>query len=232
MTGTIVNAAAIIAGAAIGLFLRSGIQERYKNIIMQGLGLSILLIGMKMAFKTNNELLVILSLVVGAVIGEWLDIDRFLEALGQWLQDMIGSREGEFVRGFVSASLIYCVGAMAIMGPIESGLTGQHRVLFVKSALDGISAIIFSSTMGLGVAFSALPVFVYQGSITLLAGAVKSLLTEAIIAELTATGGILIVAIGLNVLGIKQIKVANLLPAVLIVVIFTGIASRFFPGLI
>ncbi|MFZ5753603.1 MAG: DUF554 domain-containing protein [Bacillota bacterium] len=232
MTGTIVNAAAIIAGAIVGLFLRTGIQERYKDIIMQGLGLSVLLIGMKMAFKTNNELLVILSLVIGAIIGEWLDIDRFLEALGQRLQAMIGSREGEFVRGFVSASLIYCVGAMAIMGPIESGLTGQHKVLYVKSALDGISAIIFSSTMGLGVAFSALPVFVYQGSITLLAGAVKALLTEAIIAELTATGGILIVAIGLNVLGIKQIKVANLLPAVLVVVILTSMVARFFPGLV
>ncbi|QNB47211.1 DUF554 family protein [Thermanaerosceptrum fracticalcis] len=232
MTGTIVNAAAIIAGAVVGLFLRTGIQERYKDIIMQGLGLSVLLIGMKMAFKTNNELLVILSLVIGAIIGEWLDIDRFLEALGQRLQAMIGSREGEFVRGFVSASLIYCVGAMAIMGPIESGLTGQHKVLYVKSALDGISAIIFSSTMGLGVAFSALPVFVYQGSITLLAGAVKALLTEAIIAELTATGGILIVAIGLNVLGIKQIKVANLLPAVLVVVILTSMVARFFPGLV
>ncbi|MBZ4652962.1 MAG: hypothetical protein JG781_300 [Peptococcaceae bacterium] len=232
MTGTIVNAAAIIAGAVVGLFLRTGIQERYKDIIMQGLGLSVLLIGMKMAFKTNNELLVILSLVIGAIIGEWLDIDRFLEALGQRLQAMIGSREGEFVRGFVSASLIYCVGAMAIMGPIESGLTGQHKVLYVKSALDGISAIIFSSTMGLGVVFSALPVFVYQGSITLLAGAVKALLTEAIIAELTATGGILIVAIGLNVLGIKQIKVANLLPAVLVVVILTSMVARFFPGLV
>ncbi len=232
MAGTIVNAGAIILGAVIGLFLRTGIPQRYKDIIMQGLGLSVILIGLKMAFKTNNELLVILSLVIGAIIGEALEIDRFLESLGQKLQSMIGSREGEFVRGFVSTSLIYCVGAMAIMGPIESGLTGQHKILYVKSALDGISAIIFSSTMGLGVAFSALPVLVYQGSITLLAGAVKVLLTEKIIAELTATGGILILAIGFNILGIKQIKVANLLPAVLIVVILTSIIVRLFPGLI
>lgn len=230
MLGTLVNTAAIIVGGLAGIFLRKGIPERYKNTIMQGLGLAVGLIGLNMAVRTANELVVILSLVVGGLIGEALDIDKFLNGIGQRLNQLIKAEEGDFIRAFVSTSLVYCVGAMAVMGSLESGLTGEHKILFAKATIDGISAVIFASTMGFGVLFSAFCVFVYQGLITLLAGVIKGLLTEAVIREMTATGGLLIIGIASNILGIKQFKVANLLPAVFVAVIFAGLAISWFPA--
>lgn len=231
MLGTIVNAIAIIVGGTIGVFFRSGISERFKETIMQGLGLSVLLIGLNMSLKTHNELIVILSLVIGGLLGEALDINQALENFGEKLQKLVNTKEGDFVKGFVMASLVYCIGAMAIMGALESGLTGQHKILFAKSTIDGISAVIFSSTMGVGVAFSALSVFIYQATITLLANSIKPFLVDQIIWEMTATGGLLIIGISLNVLGIKQIKVANLLPGILISAIITYVVINNFPQL-
>ncbi|KAF0241587.1 MAG: hypothetical protein FD167_3986 [bacterium] len=228
MLGTVVNTIAIIIGTLIGILLRKGITERYKDTIMQGLGLAVGLIGINMAIKTANELVVILSLVVGGLIGETLEIDNFLNRLGQRLNQLVKSGEGDFVRAFVSTSLVYCVGAMAIMGSLQSGLTGEHKILFAKATLDGISAIVFASTMGIGVLFSALSVFVYQGAITMLAGGVKVLLTDAVIREMTATGGLLIIGVASNILGIKQFKVANLLPAVFVAIAFASLAARWF----
>ncbi len=227
MLGTIVNTLAIIAGAVLGLFLRKGIPQRFRDIVIQGLGLVVALIGIKMAFKTNNELIVIFSLVLGGCLGEALDLERLLEKIGERLNALVKSREGDFVKGFVSCSLLYCVGAMAIMGALESGLTGKHNILYVKSALDGFSAIIFASSIGSGVLFSSLSVLVYQGLITLLAQTVKVFMTDAVIAEMTATGGLLIIAVASNLLGIKQFKVANLLPAIFVAIILTGIITRF-----
>lgn len=227
MLGTIVNVAAIITGAVLGNFLKSGFPENIKSTIMQGLSITVMLIGLSMALKTQNILVVTLSIVVGAVTGEILRIEDRLNNFGKNLEERFGNGEGDFTRAFVSASLIYCVGAMAIMGSIESGLTGNHTTLFVKSILDGVSAVVFSSSMGIGVAFSALPVFLYQGSITVAAAYVKSFLTEAIIREMTATGGLLIFAIGINMLGIKvNIKVGNLLPAIFAAVFLTVALSR------
>jgi len=225
MLGTVVNMAAIIAGATMGVFLRRGISERYKAVIMQGIGLTVALIGLKMALKTNNELIVIFSMAVGGFLGEALDIDRMLESLGTRLKNLFASGEGDFVKGFVTSSLVFCVGAMSVMGSLESGLTGQHRILFAKSLIDGISAVIFASTMGWGVVFSGISVLLYQGSITLLAGAVKVFMTEAVMAEMTAVGGLLIIAISSNILGIKQFKVANLLPAIFVAIILTSYAA-------
>ncbi|NMA02315.1 MAG: DUF554 domain-containing protein [Clostridia bacterium] len=228
MLGTVVNVITIILGSTLGLLLKKGIPERYKETVMQGIGLAVLLIGLKMAFQANNELIVILSLVIGGLIGEGLKIDYYLDVLAQKLQGAVGAKEGDFVKAFVTTSLVYCVGAMAIMGPIESGLTGNHKILFAKSTLDGISAVVFASTLGVGVIFSALPVFIYQGGITILAVALKDILSQPVIDYMTATGGLLIVAIGLNILGIKELKVANLLPAVFVSIAFTLIALNFF----
>lgn len=222
MLGTIVNAAAIIAGTILGNFLKGGFPENVKSTIMQGLSITIMLIGLSMALKSQNILVVTLSIVIGAILGEVLQIENRLNQFGQSLEKRFGDGDGDFTRAFVSASLIYCVGAMAIMGSIESGLTGNHTTLFIKSILDGVSAVVFSSSMGIGVAFSALPVFLYQGGITLAAAYVKAFLTDAIIREMTATGGLLIFAIGINMLGIEvNIKVGNLLPAIFVAIFLT-----------
>lgn len=227
MKGTIINAAAIIAGSLVGVFLRKGLPEPVKKTVMQGLGLSVLLIGAQMSLKTQNVLLVVISLVVGGVIGEVIDIEKRLASLGAFLEKKVGGGGGKVSRAFVTASLIYCVGAMAILGSIEDGLTGNPSTLYAKSMLDGISAIIFSSTMGFGVIFSAVPVFLYQGSITIAADWLKHLFTDGLIRELTATGGLLIAGIGINLLEIKEIKVGNLLPSIVVVSVLAWAAQRF-----
>lgn len=222
MLGTVVNSAAIIVGALIGIFLRKGIPMKYRTTIMQGIGLSVALIGIKMALKTNNELIVIISMVIGGAIGELLNIQGMLEKMGQKINSLISKKDVDFVKGFVTTTLIFCVGAMSILGALESGITGNHKILFAKSVLDGVSSVIFASTFGWGVVFSSFSVFLYQGTLTLLAGLVKGFLTEAVLAEVTATGGLLILGIAANVLEIKEIKVANLLPALLIAAIISN----------
>lgn len=228
MLGTVVNAIAVIAGAMLGTLLKGGVPERFKSIIMQGVSLTVILIGLSMAIKTRNTLVVVLSIVTGGLLGEVLQIEDWLNAMGRKLESRFGGNDGNFTKGFVTASLVYCVGAMAIMGSLESGLTGHHNTLFVKSVLDGITSVVFASSMGVGVAFAAIPVFLYQGGITLAASIVKPLLTAAIIREMTATGGLLIFAIGLNMLFDKlRIKVGNLLPAIFVAIIFTALFGRF-----
>ena len=221
-TGTIVNATAILAGAGLGLILRKGLPEKWQETIMHAIGLSVAIIGIQMALKTNNIIIVIISLALGAIVGELLDIDKALNRVGVWVGGKLtsskdkGSAAAIIGQGFVATSLIYCVGAMAIVGSIQEGLTGDASTLYAKSILDGITAIIFAANMGVGVALSALSVAVYQGSITLLAGSMESIMSQAILAELTATGGILIIAIGLNMLKLLKIRIANMLPAILI----------------
>jgi uncharacterized membrane protein YqgA involved in biofilm formation len=229
LLGTIVNAAAIIAGAILGNFLKGGFQNQVKVTLMQAISLSVLLIGLSMALKTQNVMVVTLSMVAGGIVGELLRIEDWLEACGLKLERRFGGGDGRLAKAFVSASLIYCVGAMAIMGSLQSGLTGNYTTLFVKSILDGVSSVVFASTMGIGVAFAALPVFLYQGGITLAAAYVKPFLTDAIIREMTATGGLLIFAIGINMLfdGKVQIKVGNLLPAVFIAIVMVILFAHF-----
>lgn len=230
MSGTIVNAAAIILGAAVGLLFKKGIPERVKCTIMQGIGLAVLLVGLSMALQTKQILVVILSLVLGGLTGELLNIEGGLDRLGKWLESKVGGGTGELGKAFVTTSLIYCVGAMAIMGSIEDGLNSNPQILFTKSALDGISAVVFASTMGIGVAFSSFPVFFYQGSITLLASLVKGFLSPAAVAEMTATGGLLIVGIALNILQIKEIKVGNLLPAIFFAIPLAFLLPKVIPA--
>ncbi|MEN1761869.1 DUF554 domain-containing protein [Anoxynatronum sibiricum] len=216
MFGTIVNSLAILLGGFIGLLFQKGIADRFKNTVMQALGLSVLMIGMSGALKSENILLLIFSLVVGSLVGEALKVEDKLTAFGKWMEARSGRGEGQVARGFVATSLIYCVGAMAIVGALESGLTGNHETLYAKSLLDGVSAVIFASTLGVGVLLSALSVLVYQGAITLAAGALAVVLVDAVILEMSAIGGLLIVGIAVNILEIKRIPVGNMLPAVFV----------------
>ncbi|AOY75747.1 DUF554 domain-containing protein [Clostridium formicaceticum] len=220
MLGTIVNTIAIACGGLLGVLLRKGIPEHYKTTIMQGIGLSVLVIGLMGAFKSGNILVVIFSIVVGSIIGEKIKIATKLDEMGLWIEGKMGKGHGSVAKGFVTASLVYCVGAMAIVGSLESGLTGNHQTLYAKSLLDGISSVIFASTLGIGVVFSAAAVFIYQGIITITAGAVKYLLVEAVIQEMSAIGGLLIVGIAFNILEIKRISVANMLPAIFLPIVY------------
>lgn len=220
MIGTIVNSIAIIVGAIIGVIIKKGIKDSYKTTIMDGIGLSVIVIGLMGAIKSENIILVIASIVIGGILGELIGIERKLDNIGNSLQKKLGARDSNFSEGFVTASLIFCVGAMAIIGSLEAGIQGDYNTLFAKSIIDGITSIIFASTLGIGVAFSSIAVFIYQGTITIFANSVKGLLTPEVIREMSAIGGILIMAIGINVLELKKIKVGNLLPAVFIPVIY------------
>ncbi|WP_026478928.1 DUF554 domain-containing protein [Alkaliphilus transvaalensis] len=220
MFGTVVNAVAIAAGGLVGILLRKGIPDRFKKTIMQGLGLSVFVIGLSGTFKSENILLMIFSVVIGSIIGEALAIEDKLEKLGKWLERKFSKSEGSIAKGFVTASLIYCVGAMAIVGALESGLAGNHETLLAKSLIDGVSAIVFASTLGLGVLLSSIPVFIYQGFITITATFIRPFLTELVIAEMSAIGGLLIMGIAMNILEIKKINVGNMLPAVFLPIVF------------
>lgn len=227
--GTIINAIAIICGSLLGSVFNR-ISEGIKTTVMQGIGLAVSILGISMALKTENILILIFSLVLGGVLGEILRVNDKLEKFGQWIETKVGKRvKGNISTGFVTATLVYCVGAMAILGAMDSGLRLNHDILYTKSMLDGFSAIIFSSTLGIGVIFSAIPVFIYQGMIalgsTFITLFVSQEMLEAIIKEITAVGGILIIGIGINILEIKKINVANLLPAILITVIMVPLIA-------
>ena len=232
LLGTIVNAVAIAAGSAVGMFL-SRIPERMKTTIIQGLAMAVFVIGLSMALKAAyadgyDIFYVIVSLVIGGIIGEWIDVEGKLQAVGRFAErKMSRFGNGKVAEAFVFASLVYCVGAMAIVGALESGLQGVHKILYTKALLDGFSAIFFTSTLGIGVALSAIPVFLYQGSIAVLAVWLASVLSDPIIAVMSATGGVLIMGIALNVLEIKKINVGNLLPAIFVAAVVKWIAMNF-----
>lgn len=223
MLGTIVNSLAIIGGSLVGLLLNRGIPEKFKEIILSAVGLSVLLIGGKSALATDNLMVVIFSMIIGAVLGEGLAIEGKLESLGRFLERKFASASADsssFGRGFVTASLVFCVGSMAIVGSLESGLTGNHQTLFAKSVLDGVTSIVFASAMGLGVMFSSVAVFIYQGLITITAGLMRGFLVPETIAQMSSVGGLLIVAIGLNMLQITKIRVGNLIPAIFLPLVY------------
>ncbi len=216
MLGVWANPIVVLIGAIAGTLLKGGIPERFRKIVMQGLGLCVTLIGISGAIATQNVLAVILSMVFGAVIGEMLKIEESLNRFGDFAQKKL-AKPGDtgFAQGFVSATLLFCVGSMAVVGSLEAGLNNNPDTLLAKTALDGVTAVVFSSTMGIGVAFSAIPLLMYQGGIALLAGVVGPLLSEAVVVEMSATGSLLILGLGLNMLELTKepIKVGNLLPA-------------------
>jgi len=213
VTGTLVNTGAVVAGSLLGVMIGKRLPDRVKTIVMQALGLSVILIGLQMALSGTRPLLVIGSLLLGAVTGELMDVEGRIAAVGEWLKRRFQSESSTFVQGFVTASVLYCTGAMVIVGSIRDGTVGDPSILYVKSLLDGVASIAFASSLGSGVAFSALSVFLVQGSITLLASKLAFLQGPGVIEAVTATGGLLILGIGINILEIKQIRVGNLVPA-------------------
>ncbi|MEE8546546.1 MAG: DUF554 domain-containing protein [bacterium] len=215
LLGTIVNVAAVVAGSLLGLFFGHLLPEKVHRTLVLGLGLAVILIGLQLAFQTNQPLVLIGSLILGGIIGEALRIEERLEAFGKRLQEKF-TDAGDIAEAFVTASLLYCVGAMAVMGSIQDGLGGQPTILYAKSALDGTASIVLVSTLGIGVIFSVIPIFLYQGALTLAAVLVQGLLTEPVISEMNAVGGLLIFSIGLDLLGIKKIPVGNLLPGIFV----------------
>lgn len=221
MMGNLVNTAAIILGGLLGVLFRKGLSERFKEIIMQAIGLAVLFIGMTTALSgllspLSDPLLFILALAFGGILGEALRVEQRLEQLGNRLQKRMGEGHGTLSEGFVTSSLLFCVGSMAVIGSFKSGLEGDHSVLFAKSILDGVASMILASSLGIGVLFSAASVLLYQGSITLLSGFLEPWISESMIREISNVGGILITAIGINLLKIRQIKTGNLLPALFI----------------
>lgn len=217
LLGTLVNVVAIGTGAALGLAMGRRLSTRVRNTLMAGLGLAVLLLGLQLALQSRQPLIVIGSLIGGGLLGELVGIEARLERFGQRLQQRFAGA-GPVAEGFVTASLLYCVGAMAIMGSLQDGLGGKPTILYAKSALDGIASVALASTLGIGVLMAALPVGIYQGSLTLAAGLAKALLTDPVILEMNAVGGLLIVGIALDLLGIRRLPVGNLLPGIFIAV--------------
>lgn len=227
LLGTIVNGICIVIGSLLGKLLHK-IPERVKGTVMYAIGLAVIVLGLQMGLKSEHFLIVILSLVFGAVIGEMTMIEEKLNKLGNWLEKRVGSNEqGNISEGFVTATLIFVIGAMAIIGALDSGIRGDHNVLYTKAIIDGFTALILTTTLGIGVIFSAIPVFLYQGLIAIFATQIDRVIPDALmnsfIVEMTSTGGIMIVAIGLNIAGITKIRVANLLPGILVVAIIVTV---------
>ncbi len=230
MTGTFINVAAIIVGGLLGIFFGRRLSENIKNTVIAGMGLFTTAIGFQMFLKTEKPLVVLGALIVGALLGEWWKIEDKMQVLGIWLEKRVkGSSEGKssrFVHGFLSASMLFCIGPMAILGSISDGLRGDFLTLSIKSVLDGFISIAFASTLGIGVAFSSLPVLAYQGSISLLAGKLDAIISVVMMNELTATGGILLMGVGISsLLEIKKIWVGNFLPALVIAPLIVYILS-------
>lgn len=218
LTGAIVNAAAIAVGAIVGMFGSKLMPERMKTTIISALALITIGIAVPGLTGSKNPLIPILSLIIGTIIGELLDIDTAVNRFGDYLRKKVGGH-GTFTEGFVTGSLVYAVGAMAVMGALDSGIKGDHAILFAKSVIDGVSAVVFGSTLGLGVAFSGLTVFAVEGLLALLASVIAPYLGAAVIAEITFTGSLLIFAISLNILGVTKLKVLNMTPGLLLPIV-------------
>ncbi|MEB2300486.1 DUF554 domain-containing protein [Lysinibacillus xylanilyticus] len=235
LLGALINALLIMAGALVGRIFKN-IPESMKTTVLSIIGLAVALLGIKMGFESDNFIILMISLVVGTVIGEWLDLDKQMNRLGQWVESLFSKNRTDnnqisIAEGFVTASLIFVVGSMGVIGALDSGLRNDHNVLITKGLIDGFISIILTSTLGIGVLLSALPVFVYQGLIALFAGVISSFIPETalemFIHEMTAVGGVMIFAIGLNIAGLTKIKAANLLPGIIVVGIVVAIFYMF-----
>ena len=229
MLGVWANPIAIVLGGLLGCLLRGGMKEKYRQTINYGLALCVIIIGVNGALKTQNTLAVIISVVVGSLLGEWLRIEMGIEKLGAWAQSKFSKGDTGFAAGFVNASLLFCVGAMAVVGALEAGLQNKPDTLLAKSALDGVFSVILASSFGPGVIFSAVPILIYQGGIALLSGVLSPLLTDALINEMSAVGSLLIIGIGLNSMGFlkDRIRVGNMLPAIIIPCIYLPLVGIF-----
>ena len=233
MTGTFINVAAILIGGTIGLIFGSRIPEKFKSTVIAGMGLFTAAMGLQMFFKSENQLIVLGALIIGAMLGEWIGIEDWLQTLGQSLEKRF-SRDAEtgsgskFVRGFMVSSLLFCIGPMAILGSIQDGLTGDYKLLAVKSTLDGFASIAFASTLGVGVMFSSIIILIYQGGISLLAGQLSAIVTDPMMAEMSATGGVILMGVAINnLLELKSIRVGNFLPSLAVAPLIVWVLSLF-----
>lgn len=240
--GTVINCAAVIVGSLLGILIKGGLPKRFEDTIFSAVGLAVMFIGLggavsglmtisDGALATQYTMGMVLSLVLGAIVGEALDIETRLDHVGEWIKGKMPARLAgkTFVDGFVTASMLFCVGAMAVVGSLEDGLNGDYTILAAKSVLDGISSLLFAASLGFGVAMSVIPLAIYQGSITLLAQFVRPYLTDQLISQMSCVGSVLIFAIGINMIFGKKVKVGNLLPAIIFPIIFTLI-KLLWPG--
>jgi len=232
MLGPIVNAVAVVVFALVGTFLVKRIPERIEEIIKKAIGLSIIFLGIKGAFENERILLLIMSMVFGGIIGELIDIDKWMNKFGKWAESKLiknnqAGTKHDFAKGFVSATILYCTGSMSIIGSMQSGLVGNHQILFTKSVMDGSMSIVFGATFGIGAAFSAIPLLLYQGGIALASAFIRDYLNPEVIREMSAVGSLIISAIGFNFLSVKEIKVANLIPAMFIPWVYLTVVQYF-----
>lgn len=233
MTGTFLNIAAVLVGGAIGLIFGSRIPERFKSTVIAGMGLFTGAMGLQMFFRSENQLIVLGAIIIGIILGEWMKIEDRLQTFGQTLEKRfspkgeIDSASSTFVRGFMVASLLFCVGPMTILGSIQDGLTGDYQLLAVKSTLDLFASIAFASTLGVGVLFSSIIILIYQGGISLLAGSLSAIISDPMMNEMTATGGVILFGLAIsNLLEIKKIRVGNFLPALAIAPLIVWILEK------
>lgn len=226
LLGSLINALLIVIGAFIGRLFHN-IPEKMKETVMLIIGLAVAVLGIQMGFASSNFVIVLVSLVIGTMIGEWIDLEKWFNRFGKWVESLFGKNSnGTIAEGFVTASLIFVIGSMGILGALDSGLRNDHSILMTKGIIDGFMAAILASTLGIGVMLSAVPVFIYQGLIAICAGAISNYIQQEaldlFIQEMTATGGIMILAIGLNITGLTKIRVANLLPGILCVMLIVA----------
>ena len=221
MLGTLINTGTVITGCFIGLFFHKKLPKKIITIVFQGIGLFTLFLGFSMALKTEHLLLMIFSLVLGAIIGELIDIDKKLHNISELLKTKFKSKNDHFAEGLITAFLLFCMGSMTVLGAFEEGLGGKPNLLLAKSILDGFSSIALSSALGIGVLFSVIPLIIYQGGLTILAGLLENYFTTQLINELSAVGGILLIGLGISILKIKEIKIVNMLPSLLVVVVLS-----------
>jgi hypothetical protein len=239
-TGTLINVVTVLIGGTLGTFLGARLPEKIRQTVMHALGLLTLVIGVQLSFEAENIIIVLGSLLLGGIAGELLGIEASIDSLGQWLERSTSNDSEEpaspedaragstrFSHAFLTASLVFCVGPMTILGSIQDGLTGDYTLLAIKSTMDGFAALAFASTLGPGVIFSALTVLIYQGALTLGAGWADAALTDPMIAEMTATGGVLMMALGFGLLKIKEIRTGNLLPSLVIAPLIVAVVERF-----
>lgn len=238
MIAVFVNCIAIIIGSLIGIIFSKRISDNLSRVVQTGAGVVTMVIGIEMALAYENIIFLAMAIIAGGILGSWMDIDGKILLLGDGLgklvlrkknsQDQHEQRASNFAYGFLNASVLFCVGAMAILGSIKAGIDGDYTIIFTKSVLDGFMAIVFAAALGIGTAFSALSVLVYQGALTLLAGLVAAYTSDVLLAELGATGGVLIIMIGVNLMGLAKIKTANYLPALVLSVVFVVVKDLFF----
>jgi len=220
MIATLVNCAAVIIGSLIGLILHTKINESFKRVVYVGAGMISLILGIKMGLVTTRIVFMALALIIGGILGEWWNIEGGILRFGEFLKKRFAKKESgkDFAGGFLNASVLFCVGAMTLVGAFKAGAEGNYDLILTKSVMDGFMAIMLTAAMGIGVAFSAITILVYQGGITLLAGVLQPLVNELLLGELTAVGGVLVIMIGLNLLGLSKLKTANYIPALLITI--------------